>query len=96
MAVHIAFARPSRLTRDEFDAAEVAEERSLLETQTRNEGKPEQAWPKIVEGKLNGWYKRVPGGALLEQPFAKDEKQSVQQVLGGARVVRFAQVEIGG
>ena len=96
VAVHIAFARPSKLTRDEFDPADVDEQRSLLETQTRNEGKPEQAWPKIVEGKLNGWYKRVPGGALLEQPFAKDEKQSVQQVLGGARVVRFAQVEIGG
>ena len=96
VAVHIAFARPSRLTRDEFDPTEVAEQRSLLETQTRNEGKPEPAWPKIVEGKLNGWYKRVPGGALLEQPFAKDDKQAVQQVLGDARVTRFAQVEIGG
>jgi elongation factor Ts len=96
VAVHIAFARPATLTRDEVSEADIADQRSLLETQTRNEGKPEQALPKIVEGKLGGWYKRIPGGSLLEQPFAKDEKQTVQQVLGDAQVVRFAQVEIGG
>ncbi len=67
-----------------------------LEAQTRNEGKPEQALPKIVEGKLNGWYKRVPGGVLLEQPYAKDDKQSVAQVLGDAKVVRVAQAVVGG
>ena len=94
-ALHIAFARPSVLTKDEFSAAEVDEQRSVLETQTRNEGKPEQALPKIVEGKLGGWFKRVPGGALLEQPWTHDEKQSVQQALGKASIVRFAQVEIG-
>lgn len=95
VAVHIAFARPATLRRAEVPEADVAGQRALLETQTRNEGKPEQALAKIVEGKLGGWYKRVPGGSLLEQPFAKDEKQSVEQVLGGAEVVRFAQVEIG-
>ena len=73
-------------------ADEVAAERAPLEAETRNEGKPEQALPKIVEGKLNGWYKRVPGGVLLEQPYAKDDKQSVAQVLGDATIVRFAQV----
>ncbi len=77
-------------------ADDVAAERAALEAQTRNEGKPEQALPKIVEGKLNGWYKRVPGGVLLEQPYAKDDKQTVAQVLGGARVVRFAQAVVGG
>ena len=61
----------------------------------RNEGKPEQALPKIVEGKINGWYKRVPGGVLLEQPYAKDDKQTVSQVLGSAKVVRFAQAVVG-
>src|ERR687893_2392163 len=96
VAVHVAFARPSVLTRDEVPETEVAEQRALLETQTRNEGKPEQALPKIVEGKLGGWFKRVPGGALLEQPFVKDEKQTVEQALGGAEIVRFAPVEIGG
>jgi elongation factor Ts len=95
IAVHIAFARPSVLTRDEVPESEVAEQRALLETQTRNEGKPEQALPKIVEGKLGGWFKRAPGGALLEQPFARDEKVTVAAHLGGAEVVRFAQVEIG-
>jgi elongation factor Ts len=96
VAVHVAFARPSVLTRDEVREGEVAEQRALLETQTRNEGKPEQALPKIVEGKLGGWFKRVPGGVLLEQPYARDDKVTVSAHLGGAEVVRFAQVEIGG
>jgi elongation factor Ts len=47
---------------------------------------------KIVEGRLNGFFKDV---CLLEQPYAKDDKQSIKQVLGNATVVRFAQVEIG-
>jgi elongation factor Ts len=95
IAVHIAFGKPSHLHRDDVPAEEVAAERAALEAQTRNEGKPEQALPKIVEGKLNGWYKRVPGGVLLEQPYAKDDKRSVAQVLGGAHVVAFAQALVG-
>jgi elongation factor Ts len=95
VAVHVAFARPSVLTRGEVPESEVAEQRALLETQTRNEGKPEQALPKIVEGKLGGWFKRVPGGVLLEQPYARDDKVTLSAHLGGAEVVRFAQVEIG-
>ena len=96
IAVHIAFGRPAYLSRDEVPSAEVDAERSALEAQTRNEGKPEQAVPKIVEGRLDGWFKRVPGGVLVEQPFARDDKQTVSQVLGGAKVVRFAQAVIGG
>ncbi len=96
MAIHIAFARPAHLSRDEFDPEVVAAKREELENLSRNEGKPEQALPKIVEGRMTGFFKSVPGGALLDQPFVKDEKQSVGQALGGARVVRFAQVEIGG
>jgi elongation factor Ts len=100
VALHISFSRPSVLGRDEVPDAEVAEQRTILENQTRNEGKPEQALPKIVEGKLGGWFKRVgskgsPGGALLDQPWVHDEKQSVAAALGGATVVRFTQVEIG-
>jgi elongation factor Ts len=95
VAVHVAFARPGFRTRDEVPESEVAEQRALLEAQTRNEGKPEQALPKIVEGKLGGWFKRVPGGVLLEQPYARDDKVTVSAHLGGAEVVRFAQVEIG-
>jgi elongation factor Ts len=95
IAVHIAFGKPAYLRREDVSADEVAAERSALEAQTRNEGKPEQALPKIVEGKLNGWYKRVPGGVLLEQPYARDDKQTVAQVLAGAQIVRFAQATVG-
>ena len=88
-------AGPPTCAVDDVPADEVAAERAALEAQTRNEGKPEQALPKIVEGKLNGWYKRVPGGVLLEQPYAKDDKQTVAQVLGDAQMVRFAQAVVG-
>ena len=92
VAVHIAFAKPEFLTRDDVPADQVEEARQELEAISRNEGKPEAALPKIVEGRLNGWYKER---TLLDQPFAKDEKQSVGQVLGDAKVTRFAQVVIG-
>jgi elongation factor Ts len=92
VAVHIAFARPKYLTRDEVPADVVEAERNTLEQITLNEGKPEQAVPKIVEGRLNGFFKDV---CLLEQPYAKDDKQSVQQVIGGATIIRFSQIEIG-
>jgi elongation factor Ts len=94
VAVHIAFGRPSVLDRSEVSSEAVEVERAALEAQTRNEGKPEAALAKIVEGKLNGWYKRVPGGVLLEQPYAKDDKQSVADVVGSAKIVRFAQVVV--
>ena len=92
VAVHIAFARPRFLSRDEVPADVVDEERKTLESITRNEGKPEQAIPKIVEGRLDGFFKTI---ALLDQPYAKDDKQTIGQLLGGARVASFAQVEIG-
>jgi elongation factor Ts len=92
IAVHVAFARPRYLRREDVPAEDVEKERATLEALTRNEGKPEQAIPKIVEGRLNGFFKEV---TLLEQPYAKDDKQSVARVLGGAEVVRFAQVEVG-
>ena len=93
VAVHAAFGKPRFVTRDEVPEDIVAEERSTLEAQARNLGKPEAALPKIVDGMLNGWYKEH---VLLEQPFAKDDKKSVGQVLGDARIVRFAQVVVGG
>jgi elongation factor Ts len=92
VAVHVAFARPKYLTRDEVPADVVAAERATLETATRNEGKPEAAIAKIVDGKLNGFFKDL---CLLEQPYAKDDKQSVKQIIGSASIVRFAQIEIG-
>jgi elongation factor Ts len=95
IALHISFGRPSVLDHDQFAPEVVEAERAEILSETKNEGKPEQAWPKIVEGKLNGWYKRTPGGALLDQMFIRDDKKSVAQILDGATIVRFAQVEIG-
>jgi elongation factor Ts len=93
VAIHIAFAKPEFLNRDEVPADTVASERETLEAITRAEGKPEAAMAKIVEGRLNGWYK---DHVLLEQGFARDDKQTISQVLGTAKVVRFAQVVVGG
>jgi elongation factor Ts len=92
IAVHIAFARPKYLSRDDVPADVVEAEKATLRTITLNEGKPEAAVDKIVDGRLNGFFKDV---ALLDQPYAKDDKQSVTQILGGATIVTFAQVEIG-
>ncbi|MDA8267822.1 MAG: translation elongation factor Ts [Actinomycetota bacterium] len=92
IAVHVAFARPTYLRRDDVPAAEVDEERATVEQISRNEGKPEAALPKIVEGRMNGWFKER---CLLEQAYAKDEKRSIAEVIGGAEVLRFAQVVIG-
>jgi elongation factor Ts len=92
VAVHIAFARPKYHSRDDVPADVVEHERQTLEALSRNEGKPEAALPKIVEGRLGGFFKDV---ALLDQPYAKDDKQSVKQFIGSATIVRFAQVEIG-
>lgn len=92
LAVHIAFARPAYLSRDQVPPAEVAAERSTVEKIARNEGKPEAALEKIIEGRMNGWYKER---VLLDQPYVKDEKQTVSAVLGSHRVVQFAQVVIG-
>ena len=96
VAVTAAFTKPSFVKRDDVPVELVDAERQALETETRNEGKPEAALTKIVEGKLGGWFKRYPGGVLMEQPFfAKDEKQTVAQALGDAKIVNFAQVLIG-
>ena len=92
VAVHIAFARPSYLARDDVPEEEVAAERATVEEISRNEGKPEAALPKVVEGRMTGWFRER---VLVEQPYVKDEKQSVRDLLGGARVVGFAQVVVG-
>lgn len=92
VAVHIAFTRPQYLSRHEVPESEVEPERRLIEAQAREQGKPEQAMAKIVEGRLTAWFRER---CLLEQPFVKDEKRTIDEVLGSATVVRFAQVEIG-
>jgi len=92
IAAHIAFARPSYITRDEVPESEVAAERETVEKIARNEGKPDAALPKIVEGRLNGWYKER---VLVDQAYVKDEKQTIAKLLGSASVTAFAQVVVG-
>ena len=93
IAIHIAFTKPDYLSRDEVAAEEVAAERETLTNITKAEGKPEAALDKIVEGRLNGWYQER---VLLEQKFVRDEKQTIPQLLGGASIVRFACIVVGG
>tara|TARA_Y100001970_G_scaffold164272_1_gene200702 strand:- start:9165 stop:9959 length:795 start_codon:yes stop_codon:yes gene_type:complete len=92
IALHIASNRPKYLTRDEVPAEVIAAERETLENMTRNEGKPEQAIEKIVDGRMDGFFREA---ALLEQKFVKDEKVSISELLGDSTVSRFIQVEIG-
>ena len=92
VAVHAAFAKPRYLSRDDVPSEVVDAERATFETIARNEGKPDAALPKIVEGRIQGFYKDV---VLLDQPYVKDDKQSIGKLLNGARVVGFAQVVIG-
>ena len=94
VAQQVAAMRPQYVTRDEVPADVVAKERSIAEQITREEGKPEQAIPKIVEGRLNAFFKEV---ALTEQAFVKDPKKSIKQLLGdnGVTVRAFARFQVG-
>ncbi len=92
IALHIAFARPGYLRREDVPEADVAAERATVEEISRNEGKPEAALPKIVEGRMTGWFKER---VLLEQPYIRDEKLSIANLVGDAKIVGFAQVVIG-
>jgi elongation factor Ts len=92
ISLHLAFTKPTYLSRNDVPAERVAEERQVLESITRNEGKPEAAVPKIVEGRLTGFFKER---VLLEQDSVHDNKVTIAQLLGDARITRFAQVVIG-
>lgn len=94
IAQHISFANPSYLTREDVPAAEVEKEREIVTEISRNEGKPEAALPKIVEGRVNAFFKQV---ALLDQDYAKDNKLSVAKVAGdaGITITDFARFKVG-
>jgi len=94
IAMQVAAMRPSYLSRDEVPTDIVAKEREIAEATAREEGKPEQALPKIIEGRLNGYFKDV---ALLDQPSVTDSKKSVRAVVeeAGITVKRFARFEVG-
>ncbi len=94
VAQHIAAFSPKFLSREEIPAETVENERRIAEETAREEGKPEQALPKIVEGRVNGFFKE---NCLLDQPFAKDNKKSVQKILdeAGVTLKRFARFRVG-
>ena len=94
-AMQVAAMRPTYVSRDEIPADVVENERRIAEATAREEGKPEQALPKIIEGKVNAYYK---DNVLLEQPSVQDNKKTVKGVLdeAGVTITRFAHIEIGG
>jgi len=94
IAQHISFANPEYLVREDVPADAVENERRIVEEISRNEGKPEAALPKIIEGRLGAYFKQV---ALLEQDYAKDNKLSVGKVVAdaGLTVTGFARFKVG-
>jgi elongation factor Ts len=94
VAVHIAAFSPTVLSREDISQETVDTERRIAEETARNEGKPEAALPKIVEGRVNGFFKET---VLLEQDFAKDNKLTVQKVLelSGTKVSAFVRFRVG-
>lgn len=94
VAQHISFADPEYLAREDVPSESVENERRIVEEISRNEGKPEAALPKIIEGRLGAYFKQV---ALLEQDYAKDNKVSVGKVLAdaGLKVTGFARFKVG-
>jgi elongation factor Ts len=94
IAQQIAAMAPKYLSNDDVPEDVVAKERALAEQITRDEGKPEQAIPKIVEGRVRAYFKDF---VLLEQPFVKDPKKTIGKVLqeAGVNVKRFARFKVG-
>ncbi|MFB6394300.1 translation elongation factor Ts [Polymorphospora lycopeni] len=94
VAMQIAAMRPKFLTRDEVPAETVESERRIAEQSAREEGKPEAAISKIIEGRVNAFFKDF---VLLEQASVTDNKKSVKQVIGeaGIDVTRFVRFEVG-
>ena len=94
VAMHIAAMQPTFVTRDEVPAELIENERRLADETARNEGKPEAALPRIVEGRLQGFFKE---SVLVEQPFAKDTKKTVGAVLleSGVKPLAFVRYRVG-
>jgi elongation factor Ts len=94
VAMQIAAMRPKWLSRDEVPAEVVESERRIAEQTAREEGKPEQALPKIIEGRVGAFFKDF---VLLEQPSVTDQKKTVKKVLeeAGITVTRFVRFEVG-
>jgi elongation factor Ts len=94
IGMQIAAMRPKFLTREQVPAETVESERRIAEETAREEGKPAQALPKIVEGRVNSFFKDF---VLLEQPSVTDNKKTVKQVAteAGLEITRFVRFEVG-
>ena len=94
IAMHVAANKPEFLSREEVPADAVEREKTVLAELTRNEGKPEAAIPKIVEGRIGKYFERV---ALIEQPYVRDQSKKIGQLAeeAGAKVRRFALFVVG-
>jgi elongation factor Ts len=96
IALHVSFAAPGYLTRDEVPAEIIEREKAVIEEKSRNEGVPEAKLEGAVKGRLNAFYKDV---VLLEQSSVKDPKVSigklVEELGNGAALTRFARVKVG-
>lgn len=94
VAMHIAALPPQYLDRDSVPEDVIASERRIAEETAREEGKPEPALPRIVEGRLSGYYKE---NVLLEQKFAKDQSTTVAAILkeAGVNAIGFARFRVG-
>jgi elongation factor Ts len=96
IALHISFAAPAYLSRDDVPADVLAREQAVIEEKSRNEGVPEAKLEGAVKGRLNAFYKDV---TLLEQPSVKDPKVSIAKLVeglgGDAKLTRFARVKVG-
>src|SRR3954468_1251963 len=95
-AMQVAALRAQYLTREDVPGETIENERRIAEATAREEGKPEAALPKIVEGRLNGFFK-VEGGVLLEQSAVQDNKKTVKALLdeAGVKLTAFARFEVG-
>ncbi len=92
LCMHIAFTDPIGLTRDDIPAELVEKEKKIAKEQAIESGKPEEIAEKMVAGKVN---KFLAANALLEQPFVRDEKQKVKDILGDAKITTFVRFQIG-
>ena len=89
---HIAFSNPLAITSDDVPAELIAKEREYALKEAVDSGKPQEIAEEMVEGKMR---KFLSQNALMEQPFVKDDKQSIKQMLGGKVVVAFARYSVG-
>jgi elongation factor Ts len=95
VAMQVATYNPPYLSRDDVPSDVVENERRIAEATAREEGKPEQALPKIIDGRMNGFFKET---VLLDQAYIRDNKKAVKAVLdeAGVTLTKFVRFAVGG